>query len=84
MVGLRDWSNLEHPVSIRYKSRLWKQNESQLLHKTKRCWFHDNHPQGCPRSSVDCPYAHGPAELRKRPDFKSYGEKAEVTHFNEF
>ena len=71
VVEIRDWSKTDKPLSARYKSRLWKQNEFQLLYKTKLCWFHQNHPQGCPRSSGDCPYAHGAGELRERPDFKN-------------
>ncbi|XP_076017805.1 putative tRNA (uracil-O(2)-)-methyltransferase [Genypterus blacodes] len=32
--------------------------------KTRPCWFHDRHPQGCPLLADDCAFAHGPADLR--------------------
>merc|ERR1719495_1352604 len=27
--------------------------------KTKLCWFHGNHSQGCPIPAASCTYAHG-------------------------
>ncbi|KAG7461868.1 hypothetical protein MATL_G00195690 [Megalops atlanticus] len=32
--------------------------------KTRPCWFHTHHPQGCPLSSEHCTFAHGPTDLR--------------------
>ncbi|XP_072112043.1 probable tRNA (uracil-O(2)-)-methyltransferase isoform X1 [Mobula birostris] len=32
--------------------------------KTRLCWFFVNHPDGCPRSTENCPFAHGAEELR--------------------
>ena len=32
--------------------------------KTKLCWFHDNHSQGCPVAAALCTYAHGQEDLR--------------------
>ncbi|XP_065193525.1 probable tRNA (uracil-O(2)-)-methyltransferase, partial [Sycon ciliatum] len=43
-----------------------KPSKEQLL-KTKLCWFHAFHPQGCPLSSSQCAYAHGADELRDGP-----------------
>nr|XP_054749079.1 probable tRNA (uracil-O(2)-)-methyltransferase [Lytechinus pictus] len=52
-----------------------KARERQLLYKTKLCWFHKHHPDGCPRVAEACPFAHGLEELRSRPTF---GEKNPV------
>eukprot|EP00048_Salpingoeca_helianthica_P007051 m.105891 g.105891 ORF g.105891 m.105891 type:complete len:133 (+) comp14212_c3_seq1:1416-1814(+) len=49
-VSLRDWRDLSiNPPNMPAASR-----------KTKPCWFHDHHPDGCPRAAADCPFAHGP------------------------
>ncbi|XP_028982948.1 probable tRNA (uracil-O(2)-)-methyltransferase [Betta splendens] len=32
--------------------------------KTRGCWFHAHHPQGCPLPAQRCAFAHGPEELR--------------------
>lgn len=32
--------------------------------KTKQCWFHSNHAQGCPLPSTLCVYAHGQDDLQ--------------------
>ncbi|XP_071315024.1 probable tRNA (uracil-O(2)-)-methyltransferase isoform X2 [Trachinotus anak] len=32
--------------------------------KTRPCWFHDHHPQGCPLQAEHCAFAHGPDDLR--------------------
>eukprot|EP00064_Thunnus_orientalis_P006117 superscaffoldBa00000622_g6132 len=32
--------------------------------KTRPCWFHDHHPQGCPLQAEHCAFAHGPEDLR--------------------
>ncbi|XP_014672405.1 PREDICTED: probable tRNA (uracil-O(2)-)-methyltransferase isoform X2 [Priapulus caudatus] len=40
-----------------------------LLYKTKLCWFHIGHPDGCPLSSAQCRFAHGQEELMLRPEF---------------
>ncbi|XP_074641673.1 putative tRNA (uracil-O(2)-)-methyltransferase [Tubulanus polymorphus] len=36
----------------------------ELFLKTKLCWFNDHHPDGCPRVSENCLFAHGNNELR--------------------
>uniref|UniRef100_A0AAV2KLX9 tRNA (uracil-O(2)-)-methyltransferase n=1 Tax=Knipowitschia caucasica TaxID=637954 RepID=A0AAV2KLX9_KNICA len=32
--------------------------------KTRLCWFHTHHAQGCPLEVGQCPFAHGPDDLR--------------------
>ncbi|XP_022616488.1 probable tRNA (uracil-O(2)-)-methyltransferase [Seriola dumerili] len=32
--------------------------------KTRPCWFHTHHPQGCPLQAEHCAFAHGPDDLR--------------------
>ncbi|XP_069026009.1 probable tRNA (uracil-O(2)-)-methyltransferase [Embiotoca jacksoni] len=32
--------------------------------KTRPCWFHDHHAQGCPLQAESCAFAHGPDDLR--------------------
>lgn len=32
--------------------------------KTRLCWFHAHHPQGCPLQEQNCTFAHGPDDLR--------------------
>ena len=72
-VRLRNWSCISQSLSSpKYKDhRPWKDKEKELLVKTKLCWFDEYHPQGCPRPSYLCSYAHGRDELKERPDFKN-------------
>lgn len=35
-----------------------KRNSSKSLRKVKPCWFHKNHPDGCPALEVDCDFQH--------------------------
>ncbi|XP_011258967.1 probable tRNA (uracil-O(2)-)-methyltransferase [Camponotus floridanus] len=35
-----------------------KRNNSEPLRKVKPCWFHKNHPDGCPALEVDCDFQH--------------------------
>lgn len=32
--------------------------------KTRLCWFHAHHPQGCPLQAENCAFAHGADDLR--------------------
>lgn len=68
-VQLRNWTEEEHRPRKPSKPRSKK--DAKLLVKTKLCWFHVNHPQGCPRPTNNCPYAHGLCELRTRPNFST-------------
>lgn len=51
---IRNWASLEE--APRKKKR--KQNASVKLIKTKKCWFFDHHPDGCPRSASECTFLH--------------------------
>jgi tRNASer (uridine44-2'-O)-methyltransferase len=31
--------------------------------KRRQCWFHAHHPDGCPMSTHECPFAHGPEDV---------------------
>lgn len=44
--------------------------------KTRFCWFHTHHPQGCPLLTQQCAFAHGPDDLRPstRPLKRRKGE----------
>ncbi|KAM0733740.1 putative tRNA (uracil-O(2)-)-methyltransferase [Formica fusca] len=44
-------------VDKRKKARR-KRNNSELLRKIKPCWFHKNHPDGCPALEIDCDFQH--------------------------
>lgn len=63
-VQLRDFT-LTDPFEGRKKKTSDKDLSDYV--KTTLCWFYDNHPDGCPRDSVSCQYAHGVSELRPRP-----------------
>lgn len=67
-VQLRNWTDKScHGPRKPAKPRSAK--DAKLLVKTKPCWFHEHHPQGCPRLAENCPYAHGQQEIRDRPNF---------------
>eukprot|EP00054_Salpingoeca_dolichothecata_P007493 m.43201 g.43201 ORF g.43201 m.43201 type:complete len:349 (+) comp17101_c0_seq1:524-1570(+) len=55
VVHIRNWANDHH-----------KRSDKALSNRKKRlCWFHSNHPDGCPRQTKDCDYAHGVNDLIK-------------------
>ncbi|KAK7087366.1 hypothetical protein V1264_021429 [Littorina saxatilis] len=62
-VQLRDFS-VANPWSQHKTAKSGKGDNSVL--KTSLCWFHAYHPDGCPRASQDCSFAHGAGELRPR------------------
>ncbi|XP_033123517.1 probable tRNA (uracil-O(2)-)-methyltransferase [Anneissia japonica] len=68
-VQVRDWakSDLRSAKSNQSLKRL---QDKGLLFKTKHCWFHGNHPDGCPLPIETCPFAHGDDDLRERPSFR--------------
>ncbi|MBN3300663.1 TRM44 methyltransferase, partial [Amia calva] len=71
-VQIRDW----RVETIRRKPRLdHKRKPSAEMLKTRMCWFHTNHPEGCPLSSDSCSFAHGPEDLRHF-SFKSKKQKS--------
>jgi tRNASer (uridine44-2'-O)-methyltransferase len=59
IIQLRDWR--DEPVRSRKQQR--RGPYSRKGFKTRLCWFYMNHPDGCPRTSADCSYAHGISEL---------------------
>ena len=63
MVQLRDFTQ-EDPWGRRRKG---KKSDNSNNVKTSLCWFNTNHPDGCPRQSELCDYAHNIEELRTRP-----------------
>jgi len=40
------------------KRKRKKKNGKTLIRKMKFCWFHKNHPDGCPTSEIDCDFQH--------------------------
>eukprot|EP00116_Pleurobrachia_bachei_P005889 sb/3466151/ len=62
VVSIRDWREGDGGGRKRRKGMANKKYDSTALAKTKRCWFYDNHPQGCPIEGT-CNYAHGETEL---------------------
>ncbi|XP_006822996.1 putative tRNA (uracil-O(2)-)-methyltransferase [Saccoglossus kowalevskii] len=81
-VRLRDWSkigpirkgtassNQVPDASSPTRKLLGKSHDASQLRKTKLCWFHSNHPDGCPRMAMDCTFAHGEEEMKQRPTFQ--------------
>ncbi|CAN2388593.1 tRNA (uracil) methyltransferase activity, partial [Pristimantis euphronides] len=63
MVSIRDWSQETCTASHQHRAEAKRKLSADVL-KTRFCWFYVNHPNGCPRTAVHCPYAHGAEELR--------------------
>ncbi|KAK2863141.1 hypothetical protein Q5P01_002674 [Channa striata] len=59
-VYIRDWRDSK---SIRADAK--KKPVAPGALKTRPCWFHTHHPQGCPLQAEHCAFAHGPADLRQ-------------------
>ena len=49
------------------KNNTNKSYSTEQFKKTKQCWLHENHPQGCPIASANCLWAHGDNDLRNSP-----------------
>nr|XP_034968170.1 probable tRNA (uracil-O(2)-)-methyltransferase isoform X3 [Zootoca vivipara] len=62
-VHIRDWREWKPPRKNKPGKQVKQRLPSQAL-KTRLCWFHLHHPQGCPLSSELCCYAHGSEELK--------------------
>ncbi|CAI8049009.1 Probable tRNA (uracil-O(2)-)-methyltransferase, partial [Geodia barretti] len=76
-VQLRNWAVAGPEHGPRRPAKRRSAEDAKRLVKTKPCWFHHNHPQGCPRQFLEdssCPYAHSSGDLRQRPDFSSTSE----------
>ncbi|XP_007255112.3 probable tRNA (uracil-O(2)-)-methyltransferase [Astyanax mexicanus] len=61
-VHIRDWRT----SAAGQRTRVNLKNKSQISGalKTRECWFHTHHPNGCPLSTEDCLFAHGVDDLR--------------------
>ncbi|XP_060790826.1 probable tRNA (uracil-O(2)-)-methyltransferase [Neoarius graeffei] len=57
-VHIRDWRTHGTQTDPKRKPQI-----SGAL-KTRLCWFHTHHPDGCPLSTKDCAFAHGADDLR--------------------
>ena len=67
VVQMRDWTQESKSQRGKKRDLSRKQQRSQALWKTSICWFHVNHPDGCPVLTEQCPFAHTTGELRERP-----------------
>ncbi|XP_059371575.1 probable tRNA (uracil-O(2)-)-methyltransferase isoform X1 [Carassius carassius] len=61
-VFIRDWRKTTLAQSSRVTSKR-KPPPSGAL-KTRFCWFHTHHPQGCPLLCDHCAFAHGETDLK--------------------
>ncbi|CAN9509661.1 unnamed protein product [Ophioblennius macclurei] len=61
-VHIRDWREEKKKSSKRPDSKRKPVAPGAL--KTRLCWFHANHPQGCPLQAENCAFAHGQDEMR--------------------
>lgn len=64
IVQLRDFTRND-PFEGR-RRRTEDSDRSEYL-KTTLCWYYEHHPDGCPKDSLHCSYAHGLTELRPKP-----------------
>ncbi|KAM9424614.1 putative tRNA (uracil-O(2)-)-methyltransferase isoform 1-T1 [Pholidichthys leucotaenia] len=58
-VYIRDWRDRSS-----FKVDAKRKPVSPGALKTRLCWFHVHHPQGCPLQADSCAFAHGPDDLR--------------------
>lgn len=58
------FSTLKGEVSLQVPSPTLMGKVPKNRVKTKQCWFHSNHAQGCPLPSTLCVYAHGQDDLQ--------------------
>ncbi|KAJ0055616.1 hypothetical protein NL108_005444 [Boleophthalmus pectinirostris] len=57
-VHIRDWRDMKPATNVKRKP------VAPGALKTRLCWFHTHHPQGCPLQLEQCAFAHGPSDLR--------------------
>ena len=76
MVRLRDWTDEEQHLLHQQakKKRKGQKQTTAGLQKTRLCFLHQHHPQGCPLISEQCRFAHGEAELRTKETAASVQE----------
>lgn len=58
-VHIRDWRDMKPSKDVKKKKPV-----APGALKTRLCWFHTHHPQGCPLQTELCAFAHGPDDLR--------------------
>ncbi|KAM8881680.1 putative tRNA (uracil-O(2)-)-methyltransferase [Synchiropus picturatus] len=58
-VHIRDWRDVKS-----CQANTKKKAPPAGTRKTRSCWFHCNHPQGCPLQAQLCAFAHGAGDLR--------------------
>ncbi len=66
MIQLRDFT-LDDPFYGYRKRKCVINSDRYKYNKTILCWYHEYHPDGCPRKSEYCIYAHGVTELKPKP-----------------
>ncbi|KAJ8382933.1 hypothetical protein SKAU_G00037110 [Synaphobranchus kaupii] len=59
-VQIRDW----RVESGEGRSKPQPKRKPSGAEKTRPCWFHTHHPQGCSLPTMHCAFAHGPDDLR--------------------
>ncbi|TRZ00906.1 hypothetical protein DNTS_001089 [Danionella cerebrum] len=79
-VFIRDWRTNAPGQSSRGTSKCKPPPLGAL--KTRLCWFHTHHPNGCPLPSQECAFAHGETELRPstKPRKKLEHDQHNVSH----
>ena len=73
VVEIRDWTQEIPGPRGKKGDPARKKRRSEALWKTSLCWFHLHHPDGCPVSVEQCPFAHGEDELKERPTAEYLG-----------
>lgn len=55
----RGFVQLRHPRTVEELEKNFKsKNNNRIRIKVKKCWFFNNHPQGCPLDSTVCSFLH--------------------------
>ena len=52
-----EWRSLQKPGNRKKIQKISASEQKQKM-KTRQCWFHFNHPQGCPLNQDSCRYLH--------------------------
>lgn len=61
---MRDWSDPDsYSPKVSSKNKPKDSERREEKRKTKLCWFQKNHPDKCPLSTSDCPFAHGAGDF---------------------
>lgn len=58
-VYIRDWRE-----KMPFRADVKRKPVTPGALKTRLCWFHAHHPQGCPLQAESCAFAHGAHDLR--------------------